>query len=111
MNKTASEFLKREDIIKPNHTSFFIQFDDGSQIELTEVLNKYHQEQLKLCGVINWVAVKNNIKPEYDTEILTKFRSGKVRLALFSSADNRFYNPVNDQDISEFVEYYTSMPK
>lgn len=41
MNYHASQFLKKEGIITEGHTSFFIQFEDGSQIELTEVLAKY----------------------------------------------------------------------
>ena len=41
MNYNASQFLKAERIIKEGNTSFFIQFEDGSQIELTEVLAKY----------------------------------------------------------------------
>ena len=41
MNYHASQFLKSEGIIKEGNTSFFIQFEDGSQIELTEVLAKY----------------------------------------------------------------------
>jgi uncharacterized protein YaaQ len=41
MNHHASQFLKAEGIIKEGNTSFFIQFEDGSQIELTEVLAKY----------------------------------------------------------------------
>tara|TARA_R110002049_G_scaffold62344_3_gene166707 strand:+ start:116 stop:391 length:276 start_codon:yes stop_codon:yes gene_type:complete len=44
MNYHASQFLKKEGIIKEGHTSFFIQFEDGSQIELTEVLAKYSKD-------------------------------------------------------------------
>lgn len=44
MNYHASQFLKKEGIIKEGHTSFFIEWEDGSQIELTEVLAKYLKE-------------------------------------------------------------------
>ena len=37
----AREFLQNEGIIAKNHTSFFIQYEDGSQIELTRLLAKY----------------------------------------------------------------------
>lgn len=41
MNHHASQFLKKEGIIKEGNTSFFIEWEDGGQIELTEVLAKY----------------------------------------------------------------------
>ncbi len=47
MNHHASQFLKSEGIIKEGNTSFFIQFEDGSQIELTEVLAEYHKAASK----------------------------------------------------------------
>lgn len=66
---------------------------------------------LPIYSVINWVALKDNIKPENDTDVLVKFKDGKVRQALFSGTDYRFYNPVNEQDISDLIEFYASMPK
>jgi len=41
MKEKALEFLKDNGIIEEGYTSFYIQFEDGSQIELTEVLSEF----------------------------------------------------------------------
>lgn len=75
-----------------------------------EDLIKEQKEQLSINGVVHWVAVKNGINPNYNVEILIKDKKGKVRIAVFSDWDNRFYdNTERENNLDEFVEYYTSM--
>ena len=69
-------------------------------------------QQLILSGVVNWVTLESNIKPNEDTEeCLVKYEDGKVRTALFYQEDFRFYNSANTQDISEMIKAYAELPK
>tara|TARA_R110000744_G_scaffold359806_1_gene467149 strand:+ start:91 stop:426 length:336 start_codon:yes stop_codon:yes gene_type:complete len=79
---------------------------------LNNYANEHGVELLNLHGVIHWVALKSNIKPNEDTEeCLVKYEDGKVRTALFSQEDFRFYNSMNSQDITEQIKYYCDLPK
>tara|TARA_R110000851_G_scaffold308162_1_gene466963 strand:- start:70 stop:405 length:336 start_codon:yes stop_codon:yes gene_type:complete len=79
---------------------------------LNNYANEHGTELLNLHGVIHWVALKSNIKPNEDTdECLVKYENGKVRTALFSQEDFRFYNSMNNQDITEQIKYYCDLPK
>ena len=100
----AEQYLKR---IENKGISDTLNYSRKEMIDFAE---KY-AEQLIIGGVLKWVALKSNIKPEDDTEVLVRLKSGKVRTALFSSEDYRFYNSLNDQDITELITDYASMPK
>lgn len=45
--ETATEFLRRKKIITAPHVDLMIGFTDGSEEKLTELLDEYHQEQVK----------------------------------------------------------------
>lgn len=66
---------------------------------------------LSIYSVIIWIALKDDIKPEDDTEVLVRLKDGKIITALFSSEDYRFYNSLNEQDITELMTDYAIMPE
>ena len=74
-----------------------------------EDLIKKQEKQLSINGVVNWVAVKNGIKPNYNVDILIKDKKGVVRVSKFSDMDHRFYDSEQETDLTEYAEYYTSM--
>jgi hypothetical protein len=92
---------------------FLYELDSlNGQIEKLELQKEELRKQFSLNGVIHWVELKSNIKPNEDTEeCLVKYEDGKVRTALFSQEDFRFYNSMNSQDITEQIKYYCDLPK
>ena len=44
--KQSLKFLRKHSIIEKEHTSFFIQWEDGRQIELTKVLDDFSSNLL-----------------------------------------------------------------
>ena len=82
---------------------------EGYKSGLFDALEEINK--LPIHGVIHWVALKSNLKPNENTEeCLVKYEDGKVRTALFSQEDFRFYNSMNSQDITEQIKYYSELP-
>ena len=103
---------------RPKLTDFTETIYRADAYKYTQAQEKYidyleeKNQQLTLSSVIHWVALKSNIKPNEDTEeCLVKYEDGKVRTALFSQEDFRFYNSMNSQDITEQIKYYCDLPK
>jgi len=66
--------------------------------------------QLSIHGVVHWVAVEEGINPNIDVELLIKDEEGKIRIAVFSSWDFKFYdNKERNNSLQEYAKYYTSM--
>lgn len=67
-------------MVVPNKDSI-TQFEPFYQIlpkELTELNKQYHNEQLKLCNVIHWVACKDAL-PKHQTDVITYSKEFEVR--------------------------------
>lgn len=52
---TATEYLRKRNIVANNKSDLIIGFDDGSEVSLIEIMDSYHQAKLKLLGIANVV--------------------------------------------------------
>jgi len=113
MKDLIEELKKENKIILLRNPKVATEFDWSS-----DAYKLQHNEEmisklslLNTPTVINWVTIKSNVRPNENVEeCLVKYNNGQVRTALFSQEDNRFYNSINDQDISDNIQAYAELP-
>ena len=75
---------------------------------MTNFAKYYHNEQLILHGVSNWVAIESKEQPERVTDVMVKYKDNKKEVAFFDG-DGRFYTQ-NDDDITDKIVSWHKLP-
>lgn len=104
MDKKTIELLEK--------LAYWLQYDGKNMLPKEQVKKFIKQNNLALTipVVVDWVTVESNIPPEMMTDVMVKYKDGRVEVAFFDG-DSRFYIEKDDRDVTENIVSWHKLPE